>query len=79
MSYSRTTFFIVEVCGPRAPLSVGVTHPEYARIVRLAERSSTIKTGHRAGAWSAAALRRLADRAGVQLVSAYSIARKAWR
>ncbi len=71
-NYSRTTFFTVEVAGPSVPLaSAADDNNRYA----LYERASTLKSGHRAGAWSQAALERLASRAGARLVTANSIAR----
>lgn len=63
----KTTFFVVEICGPAYPIPRG----NDARNWGLYEKSGTISYGHRPGAWSADALRKLAARCGATLRSAY--------
>ncbi len=80
---ARTTFFTLRAAGPYVMLADAYNalpdRDEFERRVMLA-RHTTIKVGHHGGHWSAEALRRLAARYGMELVSAYSIARdsKGW-
>lgn len=75
----RTTFIIAEVAGPSVPWSAVEPHvvgdpsvsPEYARLSRLYDISRTHNCKHRAGAWSRAALERLAAKSGVTITNAY--------
>lgn len=63
----KTTFFTVRSEGPVYPIPRGDDLLSW----ELYERSSLFACGHRSGAWSSDALRRMAARSGVDLVSAY--------
>lgn len=80
---TRTTFFTLRAAGPCVMVADACDalpdRHEFERRMALAEHS-VIKTSHRAGHWSREALERLAARHGMELLSAYSIARdsKCW-
>lgn len=80
---TRTTFFSLRAVGPYVVMADACEAlpdtSEHARRMALAEHS-VIKTGHRRGHWGREALERLAARHGMELISAYSIARdgKGW-
>ena len=76
MTHRRTTFFTVIATGPSVPVAHLAQPPGPAcdAAQRLFEQTRLHRTAHRAGHWSAEALQRLAQRHGVHLVSAYSLA-----
>ena len=80
---TRTTFFVLRAVGPYVTMTDTCEAlpdtSEHARLMALAEHS-VFKAGHRRGHWSLEALERLAARCGMEIVSAYSIARdgKGW-
>ena len=80
---NRTTFFVLQAAGPCVMVSDASEalpdRNEFERRMALAKHS-VFNAGHRRGHWSREALERLADRHGMELLSAYSIARdsKGW-